>query len=157
MLRKVVLAAILITGKQAAAAESPSFPLVTPPAWHTTLIDFAANTSRILHGDTHIPSGIFVGLRTGICRSRSPRPGCVVRPAYLHDIAAFPAWANDKLDHADVAADIVEKILKATGFPMSKIHAVRGAVRTQMFDRDPSSPEAKYLHDSDALDSLGAI
>ncbi len=77
--------------------------------------------------------------------------------AYLHDIAAFPPWAKEKLDHSDVAADVVDTILKGTGFPMSKIDAVRGAIRTHMYYRDPVGPEALYLHDADALDWLGAI
>ncbi len=77
--------------------------------------------------------------------------------AYLHDMAAFPPWANDKLDHSDIAADNVDAILKESGFPMSKIDAVRGAIRTHMFYRDPVGREALYLHDADALDWLGAI
>ena len=31
--------------------------------------------------------------------------------AYLHDLAAFKPWENEKLDHSDVAADIVDTIL----------------------------------------------
>ena len=77
--------------------------------------------------------------------------------AYLHDLAAFPPWANDKLDHSDVAADRVDAVLKGTGFPMAKIDAVRGAIRADMYYRDPGGPEALYLHDADALDWLGAI
>jgi len=77
--------------------------------------------------------------------------------AYLHDMAAFPPWEKPKLDHSDVAADIVDTVLKGTGFPMAKIDAVRGAIRTHMYYRDPAGPEALYLHDADALDWLGAI
>ena len=40
---------------------------------------------------------------------------------------------------------------------MAKIDAVRGAIRAHMYYRDPSGPEALYLHDADALDWLGAI
>jgi HD superfamily phosphodiesterase len=77
--------------------------------------------------------------------------------AFLHDMAAFKPWEDDKLDHADVAADQVTATLRGTGFPMAKIEAVRAAIRTHMFDRDPAAPEARYLHDADALDWLGAI
>ena len=77
--------------------------------------------------------------------------------AYLHDMAAFAPWEKPKLDHSDVAADIVDTVLKGTGFPMAKIDAVRGAIRTHMYYRDPVGPEALYLHDADALDWLGAI
>lgn len=77
--------------------------------------------------------------------------------AYLHDMAAFEPWQKSGVDHADQAAAIVDTVLKNTGFPMKKIEAVRGAIRTHMFDRNPVGPEALYLHDADALDWLGAI
>jgi HD superfamily phosphodiesterase len=78
--------------------------------------------------------------------------------SYLHDIAAFPPWGGDEPpDHSDVGADAVEKILLGTGFPMSKLDAVRAAIRTHMYYRDPLAAEAVYLHDADALDWLGAI
>lgn len=77
--------------------------------------------------------------------------------SYLHDMAAFPPWEKSGVDHADEAATVVETVLSGTGFPMSKLDAVRGAIRTHMFARDPVGPEARYLHDADALDWLGAI
>jgi HD superfamily phosphodiesterase len=78
--------------------------------------------------------------------------------AYLHDIAAFAPWGGDEPpDHSDVGADVVGTILKDTGFPMSKLDAVRAAIRTHMYYREPVGPEAIYLHDADALDWLGAI
>ncbi|KQX25604.1 MULTISPECIES: HD domain-containing protein [unclassified Sphingomonas] len=77
--------------------------------------------------------------------------------AYLHDMAAFPKWEAKDVDHADRAADTVDTILKGSGFPERKLDAVRAAIRTHMFDRDPKTPEALYLHDADALDWLGAV
>jgi uncharacterized protein len=77
--------------------------------------------------------------------------------AYLHDVAAFAPYEQPHVDHADRAAQIVAALLRGTGFPMSKIDAVRAAIRTHMFDRTPVGPEAVYLHDADALDWLGAI
>lgn len=77
--------------------------------------------------------------------------------AFLHDIAAFAPWEDTKLDHSDVGARVVDSVLKDTGFPMTKIDAVRQAIRTHMYYRDPVGPEALYLHDADALDWLGAI
>ena len=78
--------------------------------------------------------------------------------AYLHDIAAFKPWGGDEPpDHSDVGADVVGSILKGTGFPTQKLEAVRAAIRTHMYYRDPVAPEAVYLHDADALDWLGAI
>lgn len=77
--------------------------------------------------------------------------------AYLHDVAAFAPFRKPNVDHQDEAAAIVGSLLEGTGFPMTKIEAVRGAIRTHMFERDPVGPEAIYLHDADALDWLGAI
>jgi hypothetical protein len=77
--------------------------------------------------------------------------------AFLHDIAAFKPWEDEKLDHSDVGADAAAKVLEGTAFPRAKIDAVRGAIRSHMYYRDPQGPEALYLHDADALDWLGAI
>lgn len=77
--------------------------------------------------------------------------------AFLHDLAAFKPWEDPKADHADVAADLVAGMLQATGFPMGKIQEVAAAIRTHMFEREPVGVEARYLHDADALDWLGAI
>jgi HD superfamily phosphodiesterase len=77
--------------------------------------------------------------------------------AYLHDMAAFKPWENDKLDHSDVGAKTIDIVLTGTDFPMGKIDAVRAAIRTHMYYRKPVAPEAIYLHDADALDWLGAI
>jgi len=77
--------------------------------------------------------------------------------AYLHDIAAFAPWEKPDVDHQDVGAEVVGAILTEMGFPPAKLEAVRGAIRTHMYDREPVGPEALYLHDADALDWLGAI
>jgi hypothetical protein len=77
--------------------------------------------------------------------------------AFLHDIAAFPPWEDEKLDHSDVGADAAAKVLEGVGFSKLKLDAVRGAIRSHMYYRDPVGPEALYLHDADALDWLGAI
>lgn len=77
--------------------------------------------------------------------------------AMLHDVAAFPGYAQKDVDHADRAVTVVPDLLKDTGFPMEKLPAVQSAIRTHMFFRDPVTPEAIYLHDADALDWLGAI
>jgi uncharacterized protein len=77
--------------------------------------------------------------------------------AYLHDMAAFKAFAEDKKDHSDTAAAKIDLVLEGTDFPKAKLDAVREAIRNHMFYRDPVGPEARYLHDADALDWLGAI
>jgi uncharacterized protein len=77
--------------------------------------------------------------------------------AFLHDMAGFKPWENNKLDHSDVGAKAIDVVLKGTDFPKAKLDAVRGAIRTHMYYREPVGPEAVYLHDADGLDWLGAI
>jgi hypothetical protein len=77
--------------------------------------------------------------------------------AYLHDMAAFDKWQEPKREHGAVAAEKIDLVLGDTDFPKDKLDAVREACRAHMFDQDAKSPEARYLHDADALDWLGAI
>ena len=77
--------------------------------------------------------------------------------AFLHDMSAFPAWSVKDQDHADAAAGKIDLVLGDTDFPKAKLDAVRAAIRTHMYGRDPVAPEARFLHDADALDWLGAI
>ena len=78
--------------------------------------------------------------------------------SYLHDMAAFPPFAKEGVDHADRAAALVDSVLRATGFPVQKIGRVQDAIRTHMYNRPPASaPEAVLLHDADSLDWLGYV
>lgn len=77
--------------------------------------------------------------------------------SYLHDMSAFPTWSEKGKDHSDAAAEKIDLVLGDTDFPKAKLEAMRAAIRTHMYYRDPVAPEARYLHDADALDWLGAI
>ena len=76
---------------------------------------------------------------------------------FLHDMAAFAPYAR-KGEHGDVAAVESVAVLRAAGFPMSKIAAVQAAERGHMYYSDAGArPEAIVLHDADSLDFLGTI
>ena len=77
--------------------------------------------------------------------------------AMLHDMAGFAPWEVPKQDHQDVACETIVPVLRDAGFPMSKLAAVQSAVRTHMYYRQPLDAAARYLHDADGLDWLGAI
>ncbi len=128
------------------------------PDWRATVREFAA--SHFQHpawGYSHCERDYALARALAATDRVTLDDDVLYAAAYLHDMAAFAPWAKDKLDHADVAADTVDTVLKDTGFPMQKIDAVRSAIRTHMYDREPRGPEALYLHDADALDWLGAI
>jgi uncharacterized protein len=141
----------------AAASPEAEAPLVSD--WHATVRHFAKkHFKNPAWGYSHCERDY------ALARSLAARDHVVIdddvlfASAYLHDIAAFAPWGGDEPpDHSDVGADVVGRILKDTGFPMSKLDAVRDAIRTHMYYRDPVGQEAIYLHDADALDWLGAI
>jgi len=140
-----------------AAAASAAHPAAAPD-WHATVRAFAAqHFKNPAWGYSHSQRDYALARELAAADHVGLDADVLFAAAYLHDMAAFPPWENDKLDHSDVAADVVGTVLKGTGFPMAKLDAVRGAIRTHMFYRDPVGPEALYLHDADALDWLGAI
>jgi HD domain len=152
-----VVLAVVLSGASALAAEPASTPTAAAD-WHTTVRGFALqHFKNPAWGFSHSQRDYALAHELAAADHVSLDDDILFAASYLHDMAAFPPWENEKLDHSDVAADIVGTILKGTGFPMAKLDAVRAAIRTHMYYRDPVLPEATYLHDADALDWLGAI
>ena len=141
------------------AAGTPAAGMpATPSDWHITVRELAAkHFKNPAWGYSHCMRDYALARELAAADHVTLDDDVLFAAAYLHDIAAFAPWAKEKVDHSDVAANLIDTILKGTGFPMTKVDAVRGAIRTHMYYRDPIGPEALYLHDSDALDWLGAI
>ena len=165
---RVLLAALLLSTTAARAAESapatnPARPAVgvestTSADWRAKVRAFAAeHFKQPAWGYSHSTRDYVLARELATTDGATLDDDVLFAAAYLHDLAAFAPWEDAKKDHADVAADVVHTVLDGTGFPMAKIDAVRGAIRTHMYFRDPVGPEAIYLHDADALDWLGAI
>jgi HD superfamily phosphodiesterase len=149
--------AVVFSGASVMAAR-PASPAPAASEWHATVRNFAIqHFKNPAWGYSHSQRDYALARDLAAADHVTLDDDVLFAAAYLHDMAAFPPWENDKLDHSDVAADIVDTVLKGTGFPMAKIDAVRAAIRTHMYYRDPVGPEAVYLHDADALDWLGAI
>jgi hypothetical protein len=150
-MRIAMLAAVLLLG-DARAAEPGSGD------WHATVRTFAEqHFKNPAWGYSHSVRDYKLARRLASEDGVAVDDDVLFAAAYLHDMAAFAPYEKPDVDHADEAARIVDTVLAGTGFPMAKIDAVRGAIRTHMVDRDPVGPEATYLHDADALDWLGAI
>ncbi|HEY2678762.1 MAG TPA: HD domain-containing protein [Steroidobacteraceae bacterium] len=142
------------------ATPAAASPATTSPAqdWRATVREFAANHFKNpAWGYSHCLRDYALARELAAADNAALDDDVLYAAAFLHDIAAFAPWEDTKLDHSDVGARVVDSVLKGTGFPMAKIDAVRGAVRTHMYYRDPVGPEALYLHDADALDWLGDI
>ena len=145
--------AIAMTTSAATPATSPA-----APSWRETVRAFAQqHFKHPAWGYSHSERDYALARQLAASDHATIDDDVLYAAAFLHDMAAFAPWEKDKVDHADEAARIVDTVLKSTGFPMSKVEAVRGAIRTHMYSRDPVGPEAMYLHDADALDWLGAI
>jgi HD superfamily phosphodiesterase len=155
----MLLAAPVLGAPALGARAAPAAPAAAASTdWHTTVRHFAAeHFKNPAWGFSHSQRDYALARELAASDHVVLDDDVLYAAAYLHDMAAFPPWANAKLDHSDIGAEKVDTLLKDTGFPMAKIDAVRGAIRTHMFYRDPQQPEALYLHDADALDWLGAI
>jgi HD superfamily phosphodiesterase len=148
-----IIGAILFSPHAMAAA-----PATATSDWRATVRAFALeHFKNPAWGYSHCVRDYALARELAVADHLTLDDDVLFAAAYLHDMAAFKPWEDEKLDHSDVAAGIVDTVLKGTGFPMAKIDAVRGAIRTHMYYRDPVGPEALYLHDADALDWLGAI
>src|SRR6202021_1964721 len=145
-----------------ASAESAPATAMRSPAgaadWHATIRDFAAkHFKNPAWGYSHCMRDYALARELAAADHVALDDDVLYAAAYLHDMAAFPPWEDVKVDHSDVGAPLVDTVIKGSGFPMEKIHAGGGAIRTHMYYRDPVGAEALYLHDADALDWLGAI
>ena len=157
---RVLLVAITLTNLAAAtiAADAPTPAIEHTGDWRAAVHRFAeVNLKHPAWGLSHSVRDYELAKELAAADKVTLDDDVLYAAAYLHDVAAFAPFRKPDVDHQDEAARIVESMLAGTGFPMSKIEAVRGAIRTHMFGRDPVGPEAIYLHDADALDWLGAI
>ena len=142
------------------ARAAPQPAAASTPDWRTAVREFAAaHFKHPAWGYSHCVRDYELARWLAAADHVALDDDVLFAAAYLHDIAAFAPWSREKegIDHADEGARIVDGVLKGTGFPMSKLEAVRGAIRTHMFERTPAGAEALYLHDADALDWLGAV
>ena len=151
---------LLTAGLAACALAAPALPAVAAPAqdWRASVRELAASHFKNpAWGYSHCLRDYALAKELAAADHAAVDDDVLFAASFLHDMAAFPPWEDTKADHSDVGARLVDTVLKGTGFPMEKIDAVRGAIRTHMYYRDPVGPEALYLHDADALDWLGAI
>jgi HD superfamily phosphodiesterase len=149
---------LLVVTAPAVAATAATAPAAAAPDWRENVRAFAAkHFKNPAWGYSHCLRDYALATELAASDHASIDDDVLYAASFLHDIAAFPPWEDTKIDHSDVGARVVDGVLQRAGFPMAKIDAVRGAIRTHMYYRDPQGPEALYLHDADALDWLGAI
>ncbi len=81
--------------------------------------------------------------------------------AILHDIGRKKEDEDKtgKINHAEIGADMAEKLLKDKGYQQDKIDGIKSCIRCHRYrgNNIPIKIEEKILFDADKLDSLGAI
>lgn len=157
--RLVVVAALSLWAIAAAGAEKDAVTPITPGSdWRIAVRTFAEqHLKHPAWGASHSVRDYELARALAAEDHVALDDDVLYAAAFLHDVAAFAPYEKQGVDHSDQGAALVAGLLAGTGFPESKIEAVRGAIRTHMYYRDPVGPEALYLHDADALDWLGAI
>ena len=138
------------------AKTATGIPLDAP--WKVTIYTLA--TTKFKHpawGWQHSERNYQVAMRLAKGDHLTVDTDVLFAACFLHDMAAFGPYVR-KGEHGDVAADESVAVLRAAGFPMSKIAAVQAAERGHMYYSDAGTrPEAIVLHDADSLDFLGTI
>lgn len=140
-----------------AAVTAGGIPLDAP--WKATIYGFARQ--KLLHpawGWTHSERDFLLASEIA-AEERTPVDQDVLfAAAFTHDIGAIGDFQKEGVDHAVRSAELAEPMLRDAGFPMQKWPAVRDAILTHMFDKQPGSrSEAIALHDADTVDFLGAV
>jgi uncharacterized protein len=129
--------------------------------WREHVIAFAAKNFQQGHTYSHSQRDYASAKSLAAADHVTLDDDVIFAAAYLHDMGSLAPWADTDRTHGDVHAEVgaarIGLVLDGTDFPKAKLEAVRVAIRTHMFNRDPAaSAEALYLHDADTLDNLGA-
>ncbi|HKC48402.1 MAG TPA: HD domain-containing protein, partial [Gemmatimonadales bacterium] len=78
--------------------------------------------------------------------------------AYLHDMGGLAPYAIPGVDHGDRGIQVVDTVLRETGFPMEKAALVKEIIDHHQYYRPPDTVAVAILfRDADILDFMGAI
>jgi uncharacterized protein len=99
------------------------------------------------------------GLCSSIGKKEKANLLVVEAAALLHDIGRGCEQLDPEVDHAEVSAEMAEKLLIECHFPEDRIPQVLHAIRVHRFSRHkaPETLEAKILQDADRIDISGAV
>jgi HD superfamily phosphodiesterase len=140
-----------------AAGLAVTGPVAAQEAWRGHVTSFTAKLFGHVD-DAHNQRDYFWARKLAAIDNVTLDDDVMFAAAYLHDVGSMEGWRVKDQEHGDTAAAELDKMLAGTDFPREKMDRVREAIRTHMFYRDPvSGPEARYLHDADALDNVGTV
>lgn len=134
---------------------------VTPDStsWRDSVSAFAeANLQHTAWGPAHARRDYEMTLTLARAEGITVDDDALYAAAYLHDMGGLPPYAKQGVDHGDRSAQLVDSVLRGTGFPMEKIELVKEIVDHHQYYRPPDTLAVAILfRDADILDFLGAI
>ncbi len=127
--------------------------------WRSRIREFAeAHLQHTAWGPAHGRRDYELSLALARSEGITVDDDALFAAGYLHDMGGLPPYAKDGVDHGDRGVEVVDSVLRATGFPMAKSPLVKEIIGHHMYYRPPgTAPEAILFRDADILDFLGAI
>lgn len=126
--------------------------------WRKDIATFSRTLEHPAWGLSHCERTYREALDLAARDGASVREPAVFAVAYLHDAGAFPRWHREGLSQAEASAEAAAAILTQSAFPESERADVVAIIRSHDFERPPLTlAEARYFHDADMLDFLGAV
>jgi uncharacterized protein len=129
------------------------------PSWRDSVRAFAeAHLQHTAWGPAHARRDYEMTLTLARAEGITVDDDALYAAAYLHDMGGLPPYAKQGVDHGDRSAQLVDSVLRGTGFPMEKIELVKEIVDHHQYYRPPDTLAVAILfRDADILDFLGAI
>lgn len=145
----------------AGSAEPPfSFPTSADSnSWRDSVRAFAeAHLEHTAWGTAHARRDYETTLALARAEGITVDDDALYAAAYLHDMGGLPPYAKSGVDHGDRSAQLVDSVLRGTGFPMQKVELVKAIASHHQYYRPPDTLAVAILfRDADILDFLGAI
>ncbi len=142
------------------AASFGADPISIDKPWKKAVVDFAAkHFQHSAWGFGHSQRNFLLSTRLAQASGLAVDTDVLFAAAFLHDMGGFPGFEKKGVDHAVRSAELVEPILRAAGFPMEKLEAVKGTILAHTYynPKAPVTAEETVFRDADLLDFLGSI
>lgn len=110
-----------------------------------------------LHGWPHVKRVVRLSMQLAKTEKEDVDGEVLEAAALLHDVAKHLEKGGSISDHGRLSAEMAEEFLKSVSLSKDKIDAVCHAIRVHTHGEEPSSVEAKILHDADFLDKMGTV
>jgi HD superfamily phosphodiesterase len=149
----------VVSGAGTASASVTAVRSSDSTSWRDSVRAFAeAHLQHTAWGPAHARRDYELTLALARAEGVTVDDDALYAAAYLHDMGGLPPYAKAGVDHGDRSAQLVDSVLRGTGFPMDKIELVKEIADHHQYYRPPDTlAVAMLFRDADILDFLGAI